>query len=291
MLAAIERTRPDLVLVDYMQPAALCAVEAAGVPAAALVHTLYGALDLQREAPTMGMAASIDGTNALRTDLRLPPISRFGDLLDRARVVVVVCPRQLDDEPDRLAANVRYVGPVFERIDVEPFPAPVAPRVVVSLGTTDMGEGPVVARVLEALAAAPMEVLATVGGHLDPASIARPANATVSGRIPHAAVVPGADAVVCHAGLGTIAAALRHGVPLVCVPLGRDQHANAAAVVAAGAGRVLAADAAADEIRETVTAVASAGPERDAAERLAMTLAERDRHPVVDALLAALAAP
>ena len=60
---------------------------------------------------------------------------------------------------------------------------------------------------------------------------------------PPRAVVPGASVVVCHAGLGTIMAALRHGVPVLCIPLGRDQHANAAAVVAAGVGRALDRDA------------------------------------------------
>ena len=204
-------------------------------------------------------------------------------------MVLVTSPRQLDDVPDQLAANVRYVGPVFERIAIEPAPRRELRRVVVSLGTTDMDERPVLERVLGALAAEPVEVVATVGEHLDPASIACPANATVTGRVPHAAVVPGAAAVVCHAGLGTILAALRHGVPLVCIPLGRDQPLNAAAVAAAGVGRVLARDADADEIRDVVTAVAMDGPEHLAAARFAATLAEPERHPAVEALLAALA--
>ena len=73
VLAAIERTRPDLVLVDYMMPGAFCATEAAGVPTAALVHTLYGAMRVHDEAHAMGMAATVDGTNALRAELGLAP--------------------------------------------------------------------------------------------------------------------------------------------------------------------------------------------------------------------------
>ena len=109
-------------------------------------------------------------------------------------------------------------------------------------------------RILVASADEPVSVVATVGDHIEAATIAaRPPS--VHGRIPHLAIVPGAAVVVCHAGLGTILAALRHGVPVVCIPLGRDQHANAAAVVAAGAGRTLALDVSADDIRAAVGAL------------------------------------
>ena len=132
-------------------------------------------------------------------------------------------------------------------------------------------------------------MLATVGAHLDPATIVAPPNASVHGRIPHLAVVPGAAVVVCHAGLGTIMAALRHGVPVLCIPLGRDQHANAAAVVAAGVGRTLARDASADDIRSAVGALTVDGPERAGASRMAAAMTEPSgRHPAISALLAAL---
>jgi len=49
-------------------------------------------------------------------------------------------------------------------------------------------------------------------------------------------VLPHTALVVTHAGWQTINAALADGVPLVCVPDGRDQPDNAARVLAAGAG-------------------------------------------------------
>jgi UDP:flavonoid glycosyltransferase YjiC (YdhE family) len=49
-------------------------------------------------------------------------------------------------------------------------------------------------------------------------------------------VLPQAAAVVTHAGLGTVHAALAHGLPLVCLPIGRDQPDNAARVEWHGAG-------------------------------------------------------
>ena len=65
-----------------------------------------------------------------------------------------------------------------------------------------------------------------------------PPNATRTGYVRHGAVLPHADLVIDHAGLGTVLAALAHGLPQLCVPLGRDQPANAAAVSRTGAGVV-----------------------------------------------------
>jgi UDP:flavonoid glycosyltransferase YjiC (YdhE family) len=42
--------------------------------------------------------------------------------------------------------------------------------------------------------------------------------------------------VVTHAGHGSVIKALAAGVPLVCIPHGRDQRDNTARVVGAGAG-------------------------------------------------------
>jgi UDP:flavonoid glycosyltransferase YjiC (YdhE family) len=50
-------------------------------------------------------------------------------------------------------------------------------------------------------------------------------------------------AVISHGGLSTITAALTAGVPLVCIPQGRDQSDNAKRVAASGVGRALATNA------------------------------------------------
>lgn len=68
-------------------------------------------------------------------------------------------------------------------------------------------------------------------------------------------MLPEVALVICHAGMWTVMTALRHGIPLVCVPAGRDQDNNAQRVAALGAGRVLAADAGTGELREAVADV------------------------------------
>ncbi len=254
VVAEVKRAATDAVVVDYMQPGALCGAEAAGIPTVALVHTLYGAMMHEGDLLTMYMAADTDGINAVRVRLGLGAVDRLGALLDRCARVLVTSPPLLDTRV-ALPDNVRYVGPMLEDAETSAAFAGEEPLVVISLGTTPMGEGPLLERVLAAAAELPVRVVATVGDHIDPTTIAPPANATVIGYTRHAAVLPHAALLVNHAGLGGILAALSHGVPMVCVPLGRDQPANAAAVERVGAGITVAPDASIDELRRAIVTV------------------------------------
>jgi len=245
----------DVFVVDYMMPAALCGAEASGRPTVALVHTLYTAMRVNGDFPTMYMAASLDAVNTARERLGLALVDGLGALLDRAALVLATSPRELD-APGELASNVRYVGPVLETVaSVAVDPADI----VVSLGTTPMDEAPLLERVLQAAAPLPVRVHATVGDHLDPGDVAAPDNAVVTGYVPHSALLPGARLLVCHAGLGGVLAGLSYGVPLLCIPLGRDQPANAAAVERVGAGRSLAPDASIDDLRAAIEDLLATG--------------------------------
>lgn len=72
---------------------------------------------------------------------------------------------------------------------------------------------------------------------------------------PHTKIFPEADAVVTHAGHGTVMRALAHGLPLVCLPMGRDQNDNAARVASHGVGLRLRPSAKAKQICEAVQRV------------------------------------
>jgi UDP:flavonoid glycosyltransferase YjiC (YdhE family) len=82
-----------------------------------------------------------------------------------------------------------------------------------------------------------------------------PDNIHVARFVPHAQVLPEAAAVVTHAGLGTVHAALAHGLPLVCLPIDRDQPDNAARVARHGAGLRLSPTSAPAVIRAAVDRV------------------------------------
>jgi UDP-glucoronosyl and UDP-glucosyl transferase len=102
-----------------------------------------------------------------------------------------------------------------------------------------------------------------------------------------AATVPGyvRSAVLTHGGHGTVIKALTAGVPLVVVPLGRDQPDNAARVVHAGAGLRLSKKAGVPALRDAIARVVDEPRYRAAARRMAATLAaERDEGLVVDEL-------
>ena len=112
---------------------------------------------------------------------------------------------------------------------------------MVSAGTAGDPDAEVdlLCRVAAALAVLPVRGFVTLPDYVDAARIAWPANVTVSGYVRHSAVLPHADVLITHAGLGSVTAALAHGVPMVCLPLGREQPDNAAAVARMGAGRSL----------------------------------------------------
>ena len=86
-------------------------------------------------------------------------------------------------------------------------------------------------------------------------------------------MLPACRAVVTHGGLGTTLRALAHGVPLVLLPLGRDQHVNAARGEELGAG-VVGVDGLSTVLGDPSYAAA--------AERLAARIAddEPDRHAI-----------
>ena len=95
-------------------------------------------------------------------------------------------------------------------------------------------------RVIDALRDEPVTLLVTVGRQNDPADLGPlPDNVVVRRYVPQAELLPHCRAVVTHGGAGTTLGALAHGLPLVVLPQGADQYANADAVVAAGAGRRL----------------------------------------------------
>jgi UDP:flavonoid glycosyltransferase YjiC (YdhE family) len=77
------------------------------------------------------------------------------------------------------------------------------------------------------------------------------------------------EAVVTHAGMGTVATALAAGLPMVCLPQGRDQPLNAARVEELGAGLMLAAEAVPSGLASAVRTVLGGRHYRTAAQQLA----------------------
>jgi UDP:flavonoid glycosyltransferase YjiC (YdhE family) len=213
----------DVLVLDCFLRAGFDAAPLLGRPVAALVHVSY-----QR-------FVHVWGPQAMETDTAA--------LLAACQAVLALQPPGLD-EPCPLPPGTEYVGAVLppgeRRLD-DTTAALLSqdgdPWVLVSISTTRQhGQPETVAGVLAELADLPVRVLVTVGSDVDVSSTTVPGNAVVTGHLPHDLLLPHMAALVTHAGMSGVAFALAAGVPLVCIPQGRDQGDNAERVAAVGAG-------------------------------------------------------
>jgi MGT family glycosyltransferase len=103
----------------------------------------------------------------------------------------------------------------------------------------------------------PVNVVLTCGYDVDPAAFEPlPRNVGVAQWLSQALLLPRCSAVICHAGAGTLMGALAYGLPVVCLPRGADQFANAAQVARTGAGiTVLPDQASVESIRDAARRV------------------------------------
>jgi UDP:flavonoid glycosyltransferase YjiC (YdhE family) len=75
--------------------------------------------------------------------------------------------------------------------------------------------------------------------------------------------------VITHGGAGTTLGALAFGLPLLVLPQGADQYANAERVVAAGAGRqILKDELSVEAVRDSLRSVLDDASYRRAAQRV-----------------------
>jgi MGT family glycosyltransferase len=259
----------DVVVADSMLAGAFCAAERADVPVVALFHQPWSIFhagplsDMWREATPL--------VSQMRAQLGLREIAEPQELFAGRPSVVAGIPAL--EIPIPVPDNVHHVGPIAEHpphpaTDL-PLPAGTDPLVVVSHSTSQMGQTPVLQAILDELGGLPVRVLATTGPAVDPAALTAPPNAAIVEYLPHERVLPYAAAVVTHAGHGTTLAALAHGVPLICLPLGRDQFFNAAQVESLGAGIQLAPDRAPGAVAHALDTVLADDRYSQAARRIA----------------------
>jgi MGT family glycosyltransferase len=119
----------------------------------------------------------------------------------------------------------------------------------------------------------PVRAIVTTGPSIDPATVRAGANTQVVRYVPHAGILPSASLVITHAGVGTTMAALGHGVPVLCTPMGRDQFFNAGRVEALGVGRMLMPDSGSDLIAEAAATVLGEERFTAAAKQMAVVIA------------------
>lgn len=224
-----QRWRPHVVVHDLTEAAG--AEVAAATGAYQVVHGWGTHLPgLEHFAPIM--------TGEVARLLRHP--DRLSNIL--GSTYIDPCPPTLQLPNARPFADVQLLRPEAGEVypDEEP-PAEMAnlddrPLVYLTMGTV-FNNAEVLAAALQALRQLPINVVATTGRDLDPASLGpQPANVVVRPYVPQALVLPRATVLISHAGSGTMIGGLAEGVPQVSVPQGADQFGNAAQLERVGAG-------------------------------------------------------
>jgi MGT family glycosyltransferase len=297
--AAIESVRPDAVLTDAALFGPIIAAQAAGLPVAVVNPNLW-------VIPTPGTGdpmvlkfvnrvvnGGLPDLNAAREENGLPPLTSFYDQVLGADKILVLSSEAFDTASAFVPDNVRYVGPVlgdpaWTAAWSSPWPETNRdPLVLVGFSSTFQNQGALLQRVIEALSGMAVRAVVSLGPMLDPMEFAGaaggPENVAVVRSVPHSVVLRDAAVAVSHCGHGTAIKALAAGVPIVCIPMGRDQDITADRVVEQGAGVQLSTDAPSADIRAAIAAVLDDEKYRVNAERLAAAMTHE--HDPLDAVL------
>ncbi|UCH27142.1 MAG: hypothetical protein JSV66_05740 [Trueperaceae bacterium] len=315
---AIEAFQADVVVPDVHLFGAIIAAQAAKLPVVPLVPNIWmlptpgsppvgpgfgpanhalarGRNALMRSIVNRLFDAALPTLNGVRSHYGLEPLGSFYDQALSAEKILVLSSPTFDFASSTVPSNVTYVGPVLDDPSwAEPWTPPWStpngqPLVLVGFSSTFQDQGPLLRRVVAALSELPVRAVVTLGQMLAPNEVAATENVSVIGSAPHGPILEQAQLAVTHCGHGTTLKALSAGVPLVCIPMGRDQNDTAARVVHQGAGVRLSTTATVNQIRTAVERVLKEPCYADNANRLAADIARERSSSDLVGLLEAVA--
>jgi MGT family glycosyltransferase len=303
---AIKSVHPDCVVPDAFLFGSIIAAQEAALPVAPLVSNIW--MLPSRGAPSIGPGFSpaktalghtrdaallaivnrlfrggLPALNAARAERGLDPLTSFYDQALGADRIVVLSSETFDYASPSIPSNVRYVGPILDDPSwTEPWQPPWPdgngnPLILVGLSSTYQNQAVLLQRIIDALSTLPVRAVATLGRMLESNDIISTPNVAVVRSAPHGSILKDASVVVTHCGHGTTMKALAAGVPMVCIPMGRDQNDTAARVVYHRAGVRISPSASSTKIRNAVQDVLANEEYRVNALRLATIIAKEHR--------------
>lgn len=268
LMRAIERERPDVLLVDVLAWGALSAAESWGGPWACFAplplplasragppmgpgwRPAHGAVGRLRDwVGQMVFRSGYDrlvlpDLNTVRSELGLRSFGHAEELFLAPPLLLCMTAEPFEyprpDWPERIV----MVGPcAWEPPGKLPgeLAALEEPLVLVTTSTEFQDDSRLVAVAIEALASEPVHVVATLPASVEGASPPSTENSTVLRFAPHTPILERAACAITHGGMGATQKALACGVPVCAVPFGRDQADVARRVEVAGAGSRLPA--------------------------------------------------
>jgi len=320
LLEELDRFPANVVVANEMLLGAMAAAEAARIPCVGLSPNVYlyplpgvppfgpgfqpanGPLGRLRDAVVRSLSLRVFGRgttsfNVTRRTLGLSPLAHPFEQAARIAKHLVLTSRAFDFPTTCLPRHVVYTGPEIGDPEwAEPWSSPWPtnddrPLVVVGFSTTFQNQQAVLGRIVAALADLKVRAVITVGPAVDPQELAGPTNVFICRSAPHSQLLPHSAVVVTHAGHGTVIRSLAAGVPLLCMPMGRDQNDNAARVVARGAGLRLSPDASVRRIRKAIVEILQSSHYRSSAQALGQRILQDAHNSSTVQLLEDLASP
>lgn len=270
-VSVAERHGADLVVVDANLAGCAAAAETLEARSAVLLHSMLATFTQTWFADIWPFVGA--GVNETRRRFGLGESNSWIDVFASHDRIISVVPRRFDAPDPDLPGNVRHFGFLIPRTSGGGdgrFADGENPTVLVGLSTTYQAQEGLLQAILDALGSLPVRGLASTAGQVDREALRCPSNVVVREFVDHGTALDQTDVMVTHAGLGSVAGALSHGVPLVCMPLGRDQHLNAERVERMGAGVQIDAGAAAAAIADAVQRVLEDRSYHEAASQLAL---------------------
>ncbi len=258
--------QPDLVVCEETDFGGMVAAERLGLPYATVLVIAAGSF-VRKE--VVGEALNeLRAEHGLPRDLELDMLRRY--------LVLSPFPPSFRDPAYPLPPTAHPFRPRNPEVFGDPKPAwpslpSGVPTVYFTLGTIfNMESGDLFTRVLAGLRDLPVNVVVTVGRHIDPMEFGlQPANVYIGRYIAQEATLPHCRLVVSHGGSGSVIGALAYGLPSVLIPIGADQPLNAARCLQLGVAQVLdAIGVTPDGVRAAVSEVLANPSYRRGAERI-----------------------
>ncbi len=281
-LAELNKEHTDVLVADFMMLGSLLAAEVKHIKRVALFHMPEylpgsgrppGGFGLLPSPTLIGQCRDLLLTalfnrvlnqylpklNDTRTALSLKPYQNLTDTYHEADLRLIQTCKAFDAPIDPAPKNVRYVGPVLDDPDwseAEAFSWPQndpRPLVLVSLSSTFQNQSTSLQRIIDAVKSLDVLCLVTLGPAMEKERFRVSDNVILLPAMPHNKILPHVKVVVTHAGHGTVMRTLAHGLPLVCMPMGRDQLDNATLVSHHGAGIKLSTRARPKKISKAIS--------------------------------------
>ncbi len=256
LLELAREWQPDVVIRDEVDFGAAIAAERLAIPCTSVLVLASGGF--------LRKAVVAEPLHALRAEYGLPDDPDLS-MLDGGLVLSPIPPSfRSPDVP--LPARAFSFRPGAA---TGPQRAGSRPNVYCTLGTV-FNSLELFARVLDALRALSVDVVATVGEHIDPEAFGRRTeHVRIERFIPQEDVLPHCDLVISHGGSGSVMGALAHGIPALLMPLGADQPYNVRRCVTLGVGLELEpVSVTRKEIQAAVTTMLADDRYRRAAQRI-----------------------